>query len=87
MKLPNRRLGRFLIGHNVFESNVEKVQRILESVVVLRVKDRYDLDAMEYLGISKHFSIVEEGCIAPVYTATLRLDSGAVFWSDGGILY
>lgn len=72
MKLPSRRIGRFHIGTQFIENNLEEVQWLLSKMVILEAK--YDCcgDFIEYLAICPAFSEAPVGRIAPEYVVAYR---------------
>ena len=67
--LFKRRLGKFYIDTALIESSPGTVFEILSTVIVVRAEMRWDMDAIEYIGISHSFECLPCGRRVPEYKA------------------
>jgi hypothetical protein len=74
--IKNKRLGKFYITFDAIEIDHEYVYRVMGEVIVIRAEVLLHMDSIEYIAISKHFDIVEEGFIMPEYKAILSSEKG-----------
>lgn len=64
----DKRLGKFRIDFKTIEYEPEIAKIILKDVLVVRAEARYDMLAIEYIGISKKFDKIAEGAECPIYS-------------------
>ena len=67
--LFKRRLGKFIISTSLIEDSPGTVFEILSTVIVVRAEMRWDIDAIEYIGISHSFECLPCGRKVPEYEA------------------
>lgn len=65
--LFSRRLGNFTIDRSVIQDTPALAQEILSTVIVVRAEMRWDMDAIEYIGLSHSFESLPCGARAKQY--------------------
>lgn len=74
-----RRIGRFRISHTLLRGHQRDVLAALQRVLIVRAESRWDLDCIEYSGVSDDFEPVPNGIQAPYYTVTIdRKEDGSL---------
>lgn len=70
--MKDRRIGRFYIDALLLQSRPEEAKKVLQGVLIVRAEQRWDMDAIEYVGIHESFDELERGQIAPLYEVRLE---------------
>jgi len=76
MGIKNRRLGKFYITFDAIETDHEYVRQVMGEVIVLRAEAFLHSSMVEYIAVSKHFDILEEGFMLPEYEAIIHSEDG-----------
>jgi len=72
IKDPSRaRLGRFFLPWAIINDDKALAELAFNGMIVLSAEHRYDLNAIEYLGLHDQFEIVVLGNLAPTYEAVI----------------
>lgn len=74
----HRRLGKFVIPVELIKNKPAFVFTVMSTVIPVRAEQRFDIDAIEYVGICHNFDMVKLGEIAPEYRALV--ENGFVRW-------
>ena len=74
--IKNRRLGKLYITFDAIETDHEYVRQVMGEVIILRAEAFYHSCMIEYIAVSKHFDIVEEGFMMPEYRAIIHFEDG-----------
>ena len=75
--LFSRRLGKFSIDRDYIDTHPDTVQQILSTVIVVRAEMMWDMDRIEYIGISHSFEALSCGGKTPWYLP--KVDSNDCF--------
>ena len=76
MRIKNRRLGKFYITFDAIEIDHEYVRQAMGEVIIVRAEALWHSGMIEYIAVSKHFDIVEEGFIFPEYKVIIHSEKG-----------
>lgn len=74
MKDLLNRKGNFKIDMDFIESNPEEVITVFKDVLVVDIQNNFMNRILTYSGYSKHFDIIELGCVTPQYTVIVNKD-------------
>lgn len=69
-----RKIGKFYIPNYVLETDRELVRQVLSGIIVVRAEQRYDYDAIEYIGFADCFVDVPEGQLPPEWEARFEVN-------------
>ena len=77
-----KRVGSFNIEDSLVfredEAIMKAVCKLLGEVFICSAIHNFGYGRFEYIGMSKHFDVIEEGCIAPAYVICLANKEGDV---------
>lgn len=74
----DRRLGRFSISSRLIKTTPELALNILKDIIVVRAETMFHYDCVDYIGISRHFDVLEIGSMPPEYRA--NIEDNLVIW-------
>ena len=69
-----QRIGRFTVSRLLVQRLDPDLKRALDTVFVVRAETMFHNDCIEYVGISKHFKLVDAGARLPFYFAEIGMD-------------
>jgi hypothetical protein len=72
--MKDRRIGKFYIRMESIENDPNMVLETLDGIIIVRAEQRFDFDAIEYIGISKYFDVCSIGTIVPEYVPMINTD-------------
>lgn len=73
LKSIRQRIGSFRVSRDVFESaDIDVLFGIMSQVIIVRCDMDYANDCLNYVGISKHFEEVCQGCVHPEYMVVIE---------------
>ena len=78
--LFSSRLGKFSIDRDYIDTHPGTVQQILSTVIVVRAEMMWDMDRIEYIGISHSFEALPWGSKTPWYTPKVDLNDCFQKW-------
>lgn len=79
----SKRYGHFQISIDVLKDleGYKKVLKVLEDVFIIRCEYMYNLKLFQYVGVSKHFEVQEEGTPANLYDVVFNEDTSELSFS------
>ena len=77
-----KQYGYFFIVRELFESDLESIQKIMKEVVVLKAEMEFCRDAIRYEAWSDHFRCLSDGERLPKYSVQLNRNGSVLFDED-----
>ena len=76
MGIKNRRFGKFYITFDEIETDHEYIRQVMGEVIVLHAEAFLHSNMVEYIAISRHFDVVQEGFMMPEYKVIIHSEDG-----------
>lgn len=73
-----RRIGKFTVRLDAIDSGLFPEMIRALGITIVRAETMYHMLAIEYIGISPHFEVIEQGIITPEYMLTAIRDGDEI---------